>query len=274
MAPSRTQPVLTPSRLKARRRKRRLLIASGASVLVLLVCAGVVGAFYIPALRVREVHALGTQTISAEEVARVVQEALSGRVWFFFPKNNAFLYDEQDIAAVIHRKFPKVKSASIELESFHSMKITIKERTPRVLWCGEVPGPGPCFFMDDSGAVYEAAPDYSGTPYVRWFGKLPSGRVLGETFAPDAFEGLLPLVSEFEKENLQTDTVYMHDNGDVEIGYENSFTLYFTLYQKPENILKAFHAALRAPVFEKRPVSELVYLDLRYSDTRAYYKFK
>jgi hypothetical protein len=271
----RTHQVLTPSRLRARRQKRRRIIAALTLLGAVLLAAVVIGITYIPYIRVRDVAVSGTETVDPKAIEAAVRKSLSGTIWHIFPRNNAFLYDDAALSSSVRAAFPKISAAEVRLKNFHTVGVAVKERTPAALWCGSALSASvPCLSMDDTGVIFESAPEYSGSPYVRWFGPISAQEPLGASFVPDSFASLLPLIREIEREGLQTDTVEVRKDGDVFVSYRGDFSLYFTIYQKPESVLKSLHAAMRAPVLEGKQLTDLAYLDLRYSDSRLYYKMK
>ena len=274
-APARPNEVFAPSRLKARRRKVRTYKTLVFTVFIFLLLSGLVGFFYIPQLRVRDVSVTGTQTIDANGLEQIAHQELNGRAYLVLPKDNAFLYSEAKLREVIMHAYPKVKTADIQLANFHTIKIQIGERTPAGLWCGEtIDATSSCSYMDDSGAVYEPAPDYSGDAYVRWYGNLVGGTPLGGVYINGAFPSLSSLVAELEKEGLQTQKVQVEKGGDVRVVYAGDFIMLFTLDQKPESLLTALHAAESSDVFKDKKLTDLEYLDLRFLGNRLYYKMK
>ena len=273
-APVRTKESLQPSRLRQRRRKVRIYRITALLVFVLLVLGGIIGFFYIPLIRVRDVEVTGTQTVDPKRIEETIRAELAGHIGYVLPKNNAFLYNEQSMRSRVSSLFPKIKEITIALKNFHSIQVSIVERMPAALWCGEVQDAvSPCFYIDDSGVVYEDAPTYSGDAYVRWYGKVIGGP-LGGDYLQGGFPSLLALIGELDKEGLQPHEIVVEDNGDVHAYYNGGFTLLFTLGQKPEAILTALHAAENADVFQGKKLTDLSYLDLRFLGNRLYYKLK
>ncbi len=91
-APSQSKDVFQPSRLKAQRRKAAWVKRTLLLFCFLLLISLVVGFFYIPQLRVRDVSVTGTESIDPNAIANVLRENLLGRKYLVLPVNNAFLY--------------------------------------------------------------------------------------------------------------------------------------------------------------------------------------
>lgn len=273
-APSKQREVLQPSRLKARRRKVRIIKAVFFFVLFVLLLGGVVGSFYIPALRVRDVSVLDAKTIDPKEVERALREVLSGKKWFVLPKNNAFLFSEEELREKVLQDFPKVKGIAIKLTNFHAIEARIEERSAYALWCGENKNePVPCMYIDETGVVYELSPEYSGDAYTKWYGEVQGGP-LGGVYLGEASSSLFPLVAEFKKDGVSAETVVVEKNGDVRVLSEGNFELLFTVTQKPESLLSALRTAKASDALKDKSFSDLQYLDMRFSESRLYYKFR
>lgn len=273
-APLKQREVLQPSRLKARRRKARIIKGVFFFVLFVLFVGGAVGMFYIPALRVRDVSVLDTKTIDAKEVEQTLRSVLAGRTLFVLPSDNAFLFSEEELQSRVLQTFPKVRKIDITLTNFHTIETRIEERTAYALWCGENKDePVPCMYMDDRGVVYELSPEYSGNAYTKWYGEV-IGERQGGVYLGDTASSLFPLVAEFQKDGVLAHKVIAEKNGDVRVQSDDGFELLFTVRQKPESLLSALRTAKASDALKGKNFSDLQYLDMRFSESRLYYKFK
>lgn len=252
----------------------RIIKAVFFFVLFLLLAGGVVGSFYIPALRVRDVSVLDTKTVDAKEVEQALRQVLAGRKWFVLPRDNAFLFSEEELRDRVLNAFPKVKRIDIKLSNFHSIETRVEERSAYALWCGEdTTQHVPCVYVDETGVVYELSPEYSGDAYTRWFGEI-IGERLGGVYLGDASSSLFPLVAELGKDGLVAQTVVVEKNGDVHVRDISGFELLFTVRQRPESLLSALRTAKTSDALKDKNFSDLQYLDMRFSESRLYYKFR
>ncbi len=267
--------VLPPSRLKERRQKKRLTVSIVLLTLVFLVGAGGVALLYIPQLRIHDVVIVGAQTADPKQIETAVLEVLHRKVLYLLPKDSLFVYNDTELQGMIKKTFPKIKTATITLKDFHTIEVVVTERKPAALWCGaKRDDPKTCMYLDEGGVVFGEAPAYSGDAYVRWYGALPDTTELGTTYLAVVFTSLEALVKEFNREGLQVQSVAVDESGDVSVLCSDAFTIRFTLKQKPEGLLALLHAAQTASIFRDKKISDLEYLDLRFSDTKLYYKFK
>ena len=272
--PSKSKEVLQPSRLRARRRKSRIIKSVFFLVLFLFLVGGAIGAFYIPALRVRDVAVLDAKTVDANEVERALRSVLSGRKWLVLPRNSAFIFSEEELRGKVLQDFPKIKRIDIELSNFHTIETRIEERSPYALWCGEnKDAPVPCMYVDNAGVVYEPSAEYSGDAYTKWYGEV-TGEPLGGVYLGDVSSSLFPLVAELKKDGVSAQTVVVGRNGDVHVLSEGGFELLFTVDQRPESLLSSLRTAKESDALKDKSFSDLQYLDMRFSESRLYYKFK
>lgn len=141
---------------------------------------------------VRSVSVQGNALVSERDIKADVDPILNGSYIGLFPKRNYLLVPMHKIVAAIQNAHPAIDSVVIERDSFVSMRITVREREPFVLWClryaydGEN-GPQ-CSFADRYGFIFSPAPDFSSDVYLRFTGKSStSTQVGGRIFPPERF---------------------------------------------------------------------------------------
>lgn len=281
---ARAHEALPPSRLKGRRKRARVLLLCIAIVVFLAVCGAVIGASYLRFVTIRDVVVEGAETVEAEVIKEKGSAELSGRYFFVFPKANALLYPKKRVEADLREAFPKLKNVEIDLPNLHTLRIAVEERKPAALWCGvtrvveqsDEKGEDPvCYFLDEWGFTFEVAPTYSGTPYVRWYGKL-------ETDAPgatqylteDVFRALRALVEALSREGATSVSVDVDGAGDVRCIVEGSTSILFSINQKGDEVLERFRLAKESEVLKGKDLTILEYLDLRFGGNRLYFKLK
>lgn len=275
---ARAQEVLPPSRLKAQRRKVRTLKRILFGVGFVLLVAALVGVAHIRAIRVREVVVTGTQAVPSELIQESILQNLSGNLWFVIPRNNVAVYSAPALEADVRSQFPKLKSVTISLDTFHSLKVEVTERQPTALWCGtvartQVEEAGECYFLDEHGYAYELAPSFSGVTYVRWFGVLRAPTIPAQYLEEHTFQSLQQLVASLTSADQTPMDVAVDENNDVSMHFLEGFELRFTLAQKPEEVIASLHAAQKSDALIGKKLSDLQYLDLRFGD-RLYYKLR
>src|SRR3990167_6008150 len=192
---------LPESRLRARKRRRRLfaLIFSGA--LILFILSGLAGLTYLSSLRIKDVAVSGAQTLSSGTVEAFVRDRLVGEYWYVFSKSNIFLYPKQQIIADLIKAYPVLASADVHAVDFRSIAVNLVEREPRALWCSQDER---CLFMDENGVVYGEAPIFSEPVYLSYYGTASGEALPKQYLTPAEFQSLSPLRSEEHTSELQS----------------------------------------------------------------------
>lgn len=287
--------VLNSPRLLELKKKRRKIFWSKISIYFIIFAVIFVGLAYLsrlPSINIDAVEITGHKVLDGEELKSAVQEELNGRYLWFFPKTNVFIYPESGIRDTLHQKFKRLKEVKFTLKDRKVLQVSVSERAPAYAWCGEemtetLPESRdetqPCFFMDDSGYIFDEAPYFSGEVYFRFYGSVYSqdASPAGSYFSPGLFPKLVSLKNTLE--NMKLDPAALAIKGDGEI---RVFLSASAKGKMPELILKKdmdFESALgnlqtaleTEPLksnFEKK-YSSLEYIDLRFGN-RVYYKFK
>ena len=163
--------------LKLRQKKQRTKERQRHMVFGILGLLACMGGFFIPQLRVTTVSVSGLHVVSPDDVERVVQTYLDGRAMLVYPRDNFFLVPTKDIARAIRESFPRIVTANVSRSFPHSLSIKASERQVMAIWCladtapldgeeslpEEAPDTKKCFYLDESGIIFETAPGFSGS---------------------------------------------------------------------------------------------------------------
>lgn len=259
---------LPQSRLRARRKKKRVRLAFvGAGALVLL-CAIVVGLTHLPFIQIRGVVVSGTETLGTSTIESYIKERIAGYYLLVVPKRNIFIYPKDDIAAGLLASFPQLRSADVRAEDFHTIAAQVVEREPKALWCQGTD----CYLMDQGGVVYAPAGD---AEFVSYRGATEGSKLPRQYLSEEAFESLFALVDALSQKvgSSSVTTVAVDSSRDVEATFDNGFVLRFALGDASGDVFERFGLALGSGPFVKHSLAEFYYLDLRFGD-KLYYKLK
>lgn len=266
--------IVVESKLRVRRRKRRLvfvLLGVGAvGIFVAILC----GLSWLPFLRIETITVEGEKTVSQETIERTARERISGGYLHVFAKSNIFLYPRRSIEQDLIARYPTLATVQIKASTFKSIAISVAERSPAALWCGaSVASSSACYLIDKDGVIYAPAVVYSSDVYQRYFGG--TGDTLPRQFLPaETFRSLSALLATIAKNHgLTLDTIFIDEVGDVYATCTNGFTLIFASHEQTGEMLNHFTLALSADVFKTHGLADLEYLDLRFG-TKLYYKLK
>ncbi len=251
----------------------RLSLLGGTIIFIL---GGLIALLWLPFWRVTQMDVAGVSTLSAGDIQATVQEKITGRYWYLFPKNNILLYPRQGIESALRAHYPTLAEASVGAENLHTLGITVVERQPAALWCGQdFSAENNCSFMDASGLVYAPAAQFEGDAYQKYFGALASPESLGQYLTPEQFHSLSALAQALAAK-VPGDPVaglWVESDGDAHLIFNSGFTLLFNSTDDTGAVFNRFSLALTAAPFTAHPASSFEYLDLRFGN-KLYYKLK
>ena len=263
--------------MRTRRRKRRGVIAVTILVIFLIMLGGLVWLSHSGFLRITSIEVSGEQTILASNVEDAVQSQLAGSYWHLFAKNNIFLYPKSQINNALPAAMPVIASAEVRAVNFHTISVSIVERQPKALWCGNTveASSSNCFLLDQNGVAYAPSADFSGDAYKRYYGALSGGSTPQQYLTPASFISLGALVDTIAQSQPQDAiaSVSVDQDSDVRVAFSSGFTLLFDLSQSGGDVYQRFELALQSDAFAGRTIADFQYLDLRFGD-RLYYKLK
>lgn len=259
---------LPASKVRARRRRRRVVGGALALGVVAVLVGGFVWLSHAPFLRITEVLVSGPRTVASSSVEAFVLEQLTGTYGYVLAKNNILLYPQDSIAAALATKYPQFKVVEVQAHDFSTVGVSVIEREPKALWCLEA-----CYFMDEDGIVYAPAPTFSSPVYVSYRGRATDGKLPRQYLTKDEFHELSALAGAFaQKEGAeQLVEVAVDGTGDVRAQFASGFTVLFPLIEEGGDVFERYALARDAEPFKDRAIADFEYLDLRFGD-KLYYK--
>jgi hypothetical protein len=283
--------VLQSPKKKRAIKKRTKFLVTMVFVAIALLFWGAVKIISLPSVQIIDVTVEGTKIMEKQIIAQKIDDELSGNYYWFFPKKNIFLYPKNKIKADIMSAFPTVETVTISVNSLHKLTMSIKEREPFALWCGdeqpsiiasEVPE---CFYVDKTGYIFSNSPSFSGGVYFTLYGseslnvkKTPIGQYAVST---EVFEKVLTLRDFLSEFNIVFDTVYFGENNYAEFFNAKSFNIKWNTDADLTILTSNMRALFRSPswkdntfVSDSEKFSEpLEYLDFRFGN-KVFYKQK
>jgi hypothetical protein len=242
-------------------------------------------------INIKSIEVSGNKTISAGVIEEGAREVLSGHYLWVFPKTNFFLYPKSKMIEDLQNKHTLLKNIEVTLKEGGILGISFEERIPTYTWCGEdLPSSAEdfqdrsCFFMDESGYVFDEAPYFSGNVYFRFFGSIESedGTPLGHHYFPEIWQNLNSFRITLTEMDLKPSSIYVTDEGDVEVYLAskalppNSQKIIYKKDADLELLAENLNFALDTEPLKtdfKQKYSELEYLDLRFGN-KVFFKFK
>ena len=282
--------VLTSPRLKEmKKRKRRVFWRK-----VFLITFGflvIIGIFsYVSRnakVNIYTVEISGNEIIDTKLIKEIVDEKLIGYYLKLFPKTNFLLYPKGAIKDELGNRFKRLKNISFELKDINTLKISVAERTALYTWCGEnLPelnmDEQTCYFLDESGFIFDEAPYFSGEVYLRFYGLdgINLENPAGFYFSRKIFNNLITFKKNIEEMGLKPRAFYVSGDGEVKMllsiaGARKNPEIIFKADTDFNKVAENLQAALDTePLLSKFKIqySFLQYIDLRFGN-KVYYKF-
>jgi len=240
-------------------------------------------------LNISNIEIVGNKVVTSEDIKPIVEEAISGNYLWVFPKTNILLYSKKEITKNIFKQFKRIKGVSFAVKEDKTLLLSIVERTALYTWCGDVPlelnskDKPVCYFMDESGYIFNEAPYFSGEVYFKFYGSIVSNNGIpsGLYFSSKNFLKLAVFKRTLELMGMKPVSMYLEDSGDVRVTLSSKTSstgpeIIFKLDSNFKTVAENLDAALSTePLLSqfKDKYSSLLYIDLRFGN-KVYYKFK
>ena len=181
------------------KRKRKIILWKFLAILfvVILVVGGIAWGLSRPGLRIARIEVSGNSVLETDEITSFVRKEISGKYFFLFPKDSIALYPKERIENNLLDSFKRILSLSLNTKGFTALSVTINERKPYSLWCGDilvdtdVEAAALCYFTDEAGFLFAEAPHFGGSVYVEFYGPLY------KTGTSTSSPGIIPIGAEF-----------------------------------------------------------------------------
>jgi len=155
-------------------KKRRKKIIVRIILYFLLVVTFIVGLSLLSRaqfLNIKEIKVMGGETIKKEEIIKIVEYKISGKMVGLFSKSNILLYPRYEIETEILNRFKRISSVEVSIEKFSIMNVKVKERQAFALYCESITESKDekCFYLDKTGSLFDEAPNFSGNSFVKYY---------------------------------------------------------------------------------------------------------
>ncbi|HEY4494225.1 MAG TPA: FtsQ-type POTRA domain-containing protein [Candidatus Paceibacterota bacterium] len=269
--------LLSSPRLRELKRKRKKAFATKitlVAVCVLVLIVGLALVSRIGKLQLSNVEISGNKVVESKALEDSIRNEISGKYLWLFPKSNFILYPKSKIKENLAVNFKRLKDVSVSTKNPTTLQVNLSEREGKYTWCGGEPNveAEKCYFLDESGYIFDEAPYFSGSVYFKFYGKK------GDYFAPGNWAKFMGFKENLEKMGIKPTSLYMKDDGDSEV--------YLGLSGKPKILIKTdsdlnkmaenLQAALSTQPLQNdfvKKYSSLEYIDLRFGN-KVYYKFQ
>jgi len=264
----RKNPNLGVSQVRAKKRrllKIRLTIIFGVLFFVIIGLALLSG---IDKTKISNIKISGNIAVGRQEIEDIVNTDLSGRYFYLFSKRNSLIFPrffiEKDLANTIKR----FEGVNVEWSDLNTITITVKERKPFSLWCGNnLLKTEDCYFMDETGYIFGVAPIFSGNAFVKNFGGISSNFPIGENFLnPLTYLELNKFIDSISGLGFRSGTLF-YNGDDFSLVLENGIEIKFSDKIGFQSAFDNLSSAINANQIDLALGSEKIkYVDLRFGD--------
>ena len=263
------------------KRKRKILyIKMGLFLFVLvLIFIGLVYLSRIDRFRISNVEFSGGLLVSGQQVTKETLDFLNGNYFFFFPRNNVFLYPHDSLQNFLKDKFKRIDTISIDTDNQKTIRINITERGMYALWCGEdqsSESSEKCYFMDDNGVVFSKAPLFSGDAYFKFYGFLSTSTdPIGNTYLASTtkFLDISRFVDRVKNTtNIKPVGLLVKGDGEYDLLLSQEGKVYFDDLQSFDKTADNLETLLKT-IGTSTDLTGIDYIDLRFGN-KVFYKLK
>ena len=228
-------PNLGPSHM--RQRRRRLFFIRFYIILFLLLVIVITLAIFSShdKVIVKNIVVVNNAAVTTDDIINIVNIDMAGRYAYLFAKNNYIIFPRFKIKADILKEIKTVKEVKVSWEKWQEISITVEERKPHSVWCGDNMNTeqSGCYFVDRDGYIYNEAPDFSGSMFIKNYGLIQSFNNATSSDPVDQYflsvniyQKIYSLINLLAEKNLRVEAV-VFDGSDYKFNLNNGIYIIF-----------------------------------------------
>lgn len=278
--------VLYSPKVSELRKKKRQILLRKIGIFSFLFIILVVSLSFLSRIKkinidIQNIEVSGNNVIDTEEVQKIAKRDLSGKYLFLFPRTNYFISPERKIKIDLLENFKRFSNVELSVKDARLLSIKVVEREGKYLWCGENPPvsneEGVCYFLDESGFIFDKAPFFSNGVYFKYYGTLGEDvfEPIGNYFLPQNFRKTVSLNQLLISMKLSPLYFFQNESGYMNIVLPNGAKIIFKPDADFEKLAENLEALFSTEPFKTdfvKKYTSLLYIDLRFGN-KVYYKF-
>ncbi len=228
----------------------------------------------------------GNKVVDTEEINKVVEDNIAGYYIRIIPKTNFLFYPKNKIITDLSNNFERLEHVFVDIKG-NTLLVSVTERKAVYTWCGKEKiaterTSESCYFLDDSGYVFDKAPYFSGAVYFRFYGKLSNEaeNPLGSYYNKEIFSKLRLFAKNSEDMNLDPVGMEVDSSGEIkmylqEVKIREQPEIFLRVSSDFEKITENLDTALSTDPLKTKfaeKYDSLEYIDLRFGN-KVYFKF-
>jgi cell division septal protein FtsQ len=267
-------PNLGPSQMRARRRRLFLIRFYIILFFLLVIILGLAIFSGHKNITVQTIIVSGNAAVQSDEVLKIANRDMAGRYWYLFAKNNSLIFPRAQIKKDLLKEIKTIKDVNISWSNWQEIDISIMERRPQAVWCGnDIKLPTDCFFIDKVGYIYSQAPVFSGTMFIKNYG-LPatiknasSTDFLGQYYlSREIYTQIYNLIQILDQKEIKVVAV-TYDNFDYKFILESGPEIIFNSKNSFELSFNNLFSAIETKNLDLEKDSGVInYIDLRFDN--------
>jgi cell division septal protein FtsQ len=262
-------PNLGPSHMHAR--KRRLFLIRFYIILffVFVIVFGLAIFSGNEKVKIQTVIVSGNAAVSPDTVLAIANRDMAGRYWYLFSRSNSLIFPRFQIKKDLLKEIKTISDVSISWDNWQQISVTITERRPHSVWCGnDMRISESCFFVDKYGYIYSEAPTFSGSIFIKDYGNVStSTSAVGQYFlSRQTYSKVFNLIDNLDKNNIKVVAVSF-DGADFRLILESGPTIVFTNKDNFDPTFQNFFTAIETKNLDLDAEADIIsYIDLRFDN--------
>ena len=268
-------PNLGPSQMRARRRRLFLIRFYIILFFLLVIVFGLAIFSGHKNITVQTIIVSGNAAVQSDEVLKIANRDMTGRYWYLFAKNNSLIFPKAQIKKDLLKEIKTIKDVNISWSNWQRIDISILERKPQAVWCGNdiKIAETECYFLDKNGYIYSQAPVFSGTMFIKNYGvpftlkNASSTDFLGQYYlSRETYTQIYNLVQILDQKGIKVVTV-TYDNFDYKFILENGPEIIFNNKNSFDSSFNNLFSAIETKNLDLEKDAGLInYIDLRFDN--------
>lgn len=238
-------------------------------IFVILVCGAVIGLFFVDKFKIKNVAIEGNSILKEEEIRQQVETVMSAKILGIIPQDRFFSFPAEKVKSNLVSVFGRLDSVEIKKEGFSAVSVFVREREPVAILC--VAESKDCFFIDETGFIFEEAPFFSSGVFVKFLDEHSTRPQIGQFLTEkETLERLFDFV---DKAGYFFDIteIYLNDNGVYKFQATDGVQLILDEVDDWDLVFSNFETFLKD--YKDVGYLDFEYIDLRFGN-KVFYKVK
>jgi len=168
--------------------------------------------------RIKSVVVSGNSSITTDDIMKAVEGEINKYYLWIIPTDNIVLLRRSQIEQQILDNFKKIGFVNVQTTGLDRIKIVIKERESKYLWCeGRFAANSDCYYMDLNGYIFEKAPLFSNDIFTEYFGLITDKNPIGQYYFKNSFKNISNLYVDLKKMSFEPSYFNALDEHEYEV---------------------------------------------------------